>query len=114
MLTRNPTDHRFDAAPVYNSRNLRMLPSLRVRLACCVITVCAFSAIAQATDWCPLIAQLSAKIAAATGPAVIALDITNRSSVSAPDVEALGRESTSSLRSSGACVCEPARAAGTL
>ena len=114
MLTRNPTDHRFDAAPVYNSRNLRMLPSFRVRLFCCVITVCAFSAIAQATDWRPLIAQLSARIAAATGPGVIALDITNRSSVSAPDVEAIRRELTSSLASSGVRVWQPEQAAGTV
>jgi hypothetical protein len=114
MLTRNPTDHRFDAAPVYNSRNLRMLPSFRVRLVCCVITVCAFSAIAQATDWRPLIAQLSARIAAATGPGVIALDITNRSSVSAPDVEAIRRELTSSLASSGVRVWQPEQAAGTV
>src|SRR5204863_1634214 len=72
------------------------------------------SAIAQATDWRPLIAQLSAKIAAATGPGVIALDITNRSSVSAPDVEAIRRELTSSLASSGVRVWQPEQAAGTV
>ncbi len=114
MHARNPTDHQLVAASVYNSRNLRMLPFSRVRLACCAIALCTLSSIAQGTDWRPLVAQLSAKIAADTGPGVVALEITNRSSISAAEVESIRRELTSSLASSGVRVWQPEQAAGTV
>src|SRR5438093_9136967 len=114
MHARNPTDHQLVAASVYNSRNLRMLPFPRVRLACCAIALCTLSSIAHGTDWRPLVMQLSAKIAAGTGPGVVALEITNRSSISAADVEAIRRDLTSSLASSGVRVWQPEQAAGTV
>jgi len=112
MLPRNPTNHQHSTTGIYNSRNPGMhLPS-RARLACCVITLFAFPLMARAADWQPLIAQLSGKISAATGPGVIALDITNRSTISAADVEAIRRELTSSLANSGVRVWQPEQAAG--
>src|SRR5207245_1110381 len=45
---------------------------------------------------------------------VIALDVTNRSSISAPDVEGIRRELTSSLAVSGVRVWQPEQAAGTV
>jgi hypothetical protein len=112
MHARNPTDHQPHAPAVYNSRNPRMPPSSRVRLALCAIALFVFSSFAKAADWRPLIAQLSGKISAATGPGVVALDVTNRSSISAADVEAIRRELTRSLADSGVRVWQPEQAAG--
>jgi hypothetical protein len=111
---RNPTDHQLIGTSVYNSRNLRMPPFSRVRLACCAIALCTLSSIAEGTDWRPLVAQLSTKIASDTGPGVVALEITNRSSINAADLEAIRRELTSSLASSGVRVWQPEQAAGTV
>src|SRR6266567_292334 len=114
MRIRNPTDHQSRTPAVYNSRNPRMhLPS-RARLACCVIALLAFVSIARAADWRPLVAQLSSKISAATGPGVIALDIANRSSISAAEVENVRRNLTDMLANSGVRVWQPEQAAGNV
>ncbi len=89
------------------------LPS-RARLACCVIALLAFVSIARAADWRPLVAQLSGKISAATGPGVIALDIANRSSISAAEVENIRRNLTDILANSGVRVWQPEQAAGNV
>jgi hypothetical protein len=114
MLMCNQTDQWRRPPAVYNSRNLRMLPSSRVRLAGCVILLCLLTPVVCAADWRPLVAQLSGKVAAVTGPGVIALDVTNRSSISAPDVESIRRELTSTLATSGVRVWQPEQAAGTV
>jgi hypothetical protein len=113
MRTRNPTHHQPGETAGYNSRNPQMLPS-RVRLACCAIALCAFSSLASAADWRQLTAQLSSKISAATGPGVIALDIANRSSISAAEVENIRRNLTDILANSGVRVWQPEQAAGTV
>jgi hypothetical protein len=100
---------RLRHAPVYNSRILQMLPSSRVCRLCC--TVFFFSQLAFAADWQKPIAQLVNKISAATGPGVIALEITNRSSVSAADVEAVRRGITTELATTGVRVWQPDQAA---
>ena len=105
------SDHR---RAVYNSRNLQMLPSSRVRWFA-VFTSFAFRNWPLATDWQTPITQLAGKIAAATGPGVVALDITNRSSVSAagcgsdsPRVHQL------ELATAGVRVWQPEQAAATV
>ena len=114
MLAHHPTDHHPGAPAVYNSRNSRMPPSSRLRLAYCAIALFVLSSLAYGSDWRPLIAQLSGKISAATGPGIIALDITNRSSISASDVEGIRRELTRSLADSGVRIWQPEQAAGTV
>ena len=114
MRTRNPIHHQPGETAGYNSPNPRMhLPS-RARLACCVIVLLAFVSIARAADWRPLVAQLSGKISSATGPGVIALDIANRSSISAAEVENIRRNLTDMLANSGVRVWQPEQAAGTV
>src|SRR6266496_3403 len=114
MRTHNPTDHQSLTLAVYNSRNPQMLLPSRLRLSCCVIALCAFSSIASAADWRQLTAQLSSKISAATGPGIVALDIVNRSSISAAEVETIRRNLTDMLANSGVRVWQPEQAAGTV
>ncbi len=96
---------------VYNSRILQMLPSSRVRWFCCAVLL--FSQLAFAADWRAPVAQLASKISAATGPGVIALDVTNRSSISAADVELIRRGITTELATAGVRVWQPNQAAAT-
>src|SRR5437868_301077 len=97
----------------YNSRNpLMLLPSSRLQWACCVL-LC-LSAAANAADWRQPEAELAQKIVSITGPGVIALDITNRSSISAPEVEQIRRSLVSSLAESGVRVWQPDQAAATV
>src|SRR6267378_6365403 len=106
-----PTDHCHLTTAVYNLRNPEMLvPSSRVRWVLCVLLL--LSQIAHASDWHQPEAQLSQKIGAVTGPGVIALEVTNRSSITASDLEIIRRELTSSLASSGVRVWQPDQAAG--
>jgi hypothetical protein len=99
--------------PVYNSPNLEMTrPSLRLRWAWSLCLL--FSQLSFATDWQAPIAQLSAKIIAATGPGVVALEINNRSSISSADAEEIRRELVSSLSTSGVRVWQPDQAAATI
>ena len=80
------TDHCPLATAVYNARNPEMLcfPS-RVRWAWCLLLL--VTSAAWAADWRRPEAQLAEKIAAVTGPGVVALELTNRSSLSASEVE---------------------------
>ena len=108
-----PTNHCPLATAVYNLRNPEMLvPSSRVRWVLCLLFL--FLKIAHASDWHQPEARLSQKIAAVTGPGVVALEVTNRSSITASDVEVIRRELTSSLASSGVRVWQPDQAAGTV
>src|SRR6266540_6634320 len=102
---------RFKPTPVYNSRILQMLPSSRVRWLCCAVLF--FSQLAFAADWRKPVAQLASKISAATGPGVVALQMTNRSSISAADVELIRRGLTTELATAGVRVWQPYQAAAT-
>ena len=102
-----PTSHWPLTACSYNSPN----PPMR--------TICRFLALliavpALAADLHQPESQLSAKIAAVTGPGVIALDVTNRSSISSPDAEQIRRALVSSLADSGVRVWGPDQAAATV
>ncbi len=78
---------RLKPAPVYNARNSEMLSCSRVLRACCLLFLWISSPAAAASDWQRPETQLAQKIAAVTGPGVIALNLTNRSSISSADVE---------------------------
>jgi hypothetical protein len=81
---------------VYNSRiRSRMLTlssrSLRVAGSLLIVFVLLDASPALANDWAAPGAQLASKIVAVTGPGAVALDITNRSSLSRPDFEEISR-----------------------
>jgi hypothetical protein len=96
---------------VYNSPNPAMFP-LRVRWLWCAFII--LSQTAFASDWRMPESQLAEKITAATGPGVIALEITNRSSISFSDVEAIRRALVSDLAASGIRVWDPDQAAAVI
>ena len=98
---------------IYNSRKLEMSRSSS-RL-CWALSLCVlFSQLSFAADWHDPISQLSAKISAATGPGVVALQITNRSSISSADADEIRRELTATLATSGVRVWQPDQAAANI
>ncbi len=105
---------RLKPTPVYNAPNPEMLPSSRVLWALCLLFLRISSQAAFASDWQRPESQLAQKIAAVTGPGVIALNVTNRSSISLPEVEEIRRALTSTLASSGVRVWSPEQAAVTV
>jgi hypothetical protein len=101
------------ASPVYNSRNPQMLvPSSRVLWVLCALLP--FTQVAYASDWRTPESQLAAKVAAVTGPGVIALQVSNRSSISPSDVESIHRGLAGSLAILGVRTAEPDQAAATV
>jgi hypothetical protein len=98
---------------VYNSPNLEM-NRLSSRLGCVLFLFFVFSQLTFATDWQSPVSQLAAKITAATGPGVVALDINNRSSISSADVEEIRRQLTSVLATSGVRVWQADQAAANI
>ena len=95
----------------YNSRKLKMLFSSRVLGA---LVLLAMVTPAFASDWRTPESQLATKIAATTGPGVVALDVMNRSLISSADVEQIRAELTSLLANSGVRVWQPDQAAATI
>ena len=83
-----------------------MLPSLRWFVLLILVSKLSFAADFRAPE-----SQLAEKIAAITGPGVIALEITNRSSISSADVEAIRRSLVSDLATAGVRVWNPDQAA---
>ena len=101
--------HRSDAA-VYNSANRQMSSSSRWVLCALLLG----SHLCFASDWRKPEAQLAEKIAAVTGPGVIALNVENRSSIPTSDVEQIQRDLISSLGTAGIHVWQPDQAAATV
>jgi hypothetical protein len=98
---------------VYNSPNLEMTRlSSRLRWALCLCIL--FSQLCFASDWHDPISQLAAKIIAATGPGVVALEMNNRSSISSAETEEIRRELTASLATSGVRIWQPDQAAANI
>src|SRR6266404_7808501 len=107
------TAHWPPPTAVYNARNPEMLcSSPRVRWAWCLLLL--LSQFARAADWRRPEAQLAEKIAAITGPGVVALEVTNRSSITSPEADQIRRALTDSLANSGVRVFEPDQAAATV
>jgi hypothetical protein len=99
--------------PIYNSLNPQMIvaPS-RLRWALCLCIL--FSELSFAADWHQPVSDLSAKIGAAIGPGVVALEVNNRSSISSADADEIRRELTAALTTSGIRVWQPDQAAATI
>src|SRR5690349_2423030 len=95
---------RSKLSPGYNSRILQMPPSRARRLGCALLLI---GQLCFASDWHAPAAQLAGKISAITGPGVIALEINNRSSISAADVEQIRGLLISELATSGVRVWQP-------
>lgn len=95
----------------YNSLNHTMRSSSRVSWACIILLL---SSQALAADWHQPESELAGKIAAVIGPGVIALDVANRSSISAADTEQIRRELVSLLATSGIRVWQPDQASATV
>lgn len=103
---------RFGSAKAfYNSLNSQMLSSRSRWLPCVVLLYCCS---VFAGDWRAPEAQLAEKIAAVTGPGVVALEVNNRSSVGAAEVEAIRRGIIGDLAASGIRVWEPDQAAAVI
>jgi hypothetical protein len=84
---------------------------LCVRWAWCLLLV---ASAALAADWRRPEAQLAEKIAAITGPGVVALEVTNRSSISAAELEVIRRGLADALANSGVRISQPDQAAATV
>ena len=109
-MFRDDHRHQYEAVHAgYNSRILEMLPPSRTCWLCCVWLL--LSQLSFASDWKNPAARLAEKISSATGPGVIALEITNRSSISGADVEQIRRLLISELATSGVRVWQPDQAA---
>src|SRR5215468_7110421 len=113
MLERNPTGHQPRVAKVYNSRNPTMFSPLS-RWAGCLLFLCIFSRVGFSADWHQLTDQLAPKITAVTGPGVVALEIENRSSISAADVEQIRSELKSGLSIAGIKIWQPEQSSATI
>src|SRR6266436_2745003 len=105
---------RHEPTPVYNARNPEMLSSSRVLWASCLLFLWITSQAAFASDWQRPESQLAQKIAAVTGPGVIALNVTNRSSISSSETEEIRHGHTIALSASGVRVWAPEQAAATV
>jgi len=81
-------------------------------ICCCLVVLLSLPAVA--TDFHQPESQLAQKIAAMTGPGVIALDLANRSSISSPDAEQVRRGLVSSLAEAGVRVWSADQAAATV
>jgi hypothetical protein len=67
-----------------------------------------------ALDWSSPEQELSRKIMAATGPGAVALEVVNRSSLSKPETDEIGRGLRAQLESLGARTVKPEQAAATI
>jgi hypothetical protein len=101
---------RSKLSPRYNSRILPMLPSRARWFGCALLLI---GQLCFASDWRTPATQLAGKISAITGPGVIALEINNRSSISAADVEQIRGLLISELATAGVRVWRPDQAAST-
>jgi hypothetical protein len=109
------TSHWPLPTAVYNARIPEMLCSssgLRVRWAWCLLLLVAPAA--WAADWRRPESQLAEKIAAITGPGVVALELNNRSSLGATEVEVIRRGLSDALSNSGVRISQPDQAAATV
>ena len=101
---------------VYNSRiqHMQSMPSRFARTACFLVLVLMQAPLILANDWGALEQQLARKISAATGPGAVALDVTNRSSLSRAEVEEVRRGLLTELGSLGLRLVNADQAAATV
>jgi hypothetical protein len=101
---------------VYNARipHMRASSSRFPRAACFLVLMLMYAPMILASDWRTPEEQLARKIAAATGPGAVALDVVNRSSVSRPDVEEIRRGLLTELAALGVRFVNADQAAATV
>jgi hypothetical protein len=78
--------------PVYNARiqEIRLLRAYSLRAVCFWLLIVP-ATVVSATDWRASETELARKIAAATGPGAVAMEVTNRSSLGQADVDDIRR-----------------------
>src|SRR5581483_10013168 len=87
-------------------------PLSRVAWAVCVCLLLVHFSFAA--DWHKAISKLACRIYALTGPGVVALDVSNRSSIASAEVEEIRRELTTALSTAGVRVWQPDQAAAMI
>ena len=101
---------------VYNSTTSYMpiSPSHGLRSAGFLLILSLFAVMALAAEWAAPEEQLARRIAGATGPGPVALDITNASSLSRSEYDEVRRGLTTQLAYLGLRFVSPEQAAGTV
>jgi hypothetical protein len=104
----------YPSNPIYNSC-IRAIPisAGRSRTAC-LFWLLLYSSLALAADWQKPSEQLARRIAAVTGPGAIAVNVTNRSSLSSAQVEEIHRKLLTELASFGIQPTAPDQASGNV
>lgn len=105
----------FRHNPVYNARILSMRISVAAsRAAGCVAFVLLFATVVLGSDWQAPSSQLAQRVAAITGPGMVAVTIVNRSSLTASDAEDVRRKILSELLAFGVQPANSDQAAASL
>ena len=101
---------------VYNARILHMVASssLLWRAACSFALIVMCVGMSLASDWRTPEEQLARKIAAATGPGAVALDLANKSSLSRAEADEIRRGLASELATLGVRLVNADQAAATV
>jgi hypothetical protein len=101
---------------VYNARILHMVASSSRfrRAACCFALIVMCVGMSLASDWRTPEEQLARKIAAATGPGAVALDVANKSSLSRAEADEIRRGLTSELAALGVRLVNAEQSAATV
>jgi hypothetical protein len=103
---------------VYNSLIAEMRPSLpgfsRRSLSCLLVIWFSVVSLSFAADWAAPEQELARKIAAATGPGAVAVDVVNRSSLSKKDADEISRGLRTQLEALGVRTVKPEQAAATV
>jgi len=104
--------HSATNGPVYNSRILEML--LRTPCACGLLLWLLLAPAATASQWSTTENQLAQKIAAATGPGAVSVNVVNRSSLGQAEVDEIRRGLLAELGAMGVHFVAEDQAAATV
>lgn len=107
---------RSEPNAVYNAPvpHMVMFQSRFLRTASCLLVVLILLGGASASDWRAPAEQLARKIVAATGPGAVAVDVTNRSSLSKGDSDEIRRQLLTQLAAMGVRFVSAEQAAATV
>jgi hypothetical protein len=102
---------------VYNSLIPQMTsrsPRFLGRTCAILLAISFFTPFSYAGEWTSSVQELARKIAALTGPGAIAVDVTNRSSLSKKDVDEISQSLRVQLEALGGRAVKPEQAAATV
>jgi hypothetical protein len=101
---------------VYNARipHMRALSSRLPRAACIFLLMLMHAPMIRASDWRTPEEQLAGKVAAATGPGAVAIEVVNRSSLGHAEVEEIRRGLVSKLATLGVRLVNADQAAASV